>query len=102
MEILTVISLIFCGLLALFKYIFDKFRQTFPADFDQIFENLEQRSAEDILEFRIFHKKIIFLNKPELIHKVLTSEACLEKPNMFYKFICADKGLVVEKGKEKV
>lgn len=100
MEVLFAIILIFCGLLVILKLVFDNVRKTFPADFDQIFENLEQYSKDDTYELRLFHKKIVFLYKPELIHKVLNSEACLEKPNVFYKFLCLDKGIVAQPGKD--
>ena len=95
-----VTTVVICVVLALGIVLIVKLQFKIPVDLDQVFEMLEPHDKEAFVQVRVFHKKILFLNKPELIHKMLKSDVCLEKPNMFYKFLSLDNGILVENGKK--
>jgi hypothetical protein len=99
MEVLIIIVALLVAL-ALAKKIIEKLRIKIPVDLDELFEKLEKYNTQDAVKIRLFHKKILFLNKPELIQKVLATEACLEKPLFLYKLMCLNKGLLVSRGKK--
>lgn len=66
----------------------------FPKDFDKFFQSIDKFSSRKILKVKLFYKDLFFVNDPELIHKVLNSEVCLEKPRMIYKFFGLNDGLL--------
>lgn len=99
MEVFTLLATVcLVSFIALVKYVIEKFDVYIPRDLDEIFVKLEAFNTTDFVKIRVFHKKVIFLNKPGLIHKVLSSDVCLEKPQMAYKLICLNKGLLVSTG----
>jgi hypothetical protein len=95
---LVAITLFAFGVLLVFKRIFDEFRRILPANIDKVFENLEKYHGRDMLVIQFFFKKMVFLHNPELIHKVLNSESCIDKANLIYKFFGVDNGVLTEKG----
>ena len=48
----------------------------------------------DLLKIWVGPKMLIFVNSPERIQKVLLSQKCLEKWNLFYRLIGRDSGLI--------
>lgn len=66
----------------------------FPKDLDQFFKSIDRLSSRKIFSIKLFHKNQYFINDPELIHKVLNSEVCLEKPRIVYKFLGLNDGLL--------
>jgi hypothetical protein len=92
------ISLFVLGVVLVFKRLFDEFRRILPPNIDKMFDNLEKYSSRDMFVMQFFFKKMVFLHKPELIHKVLNSESCIDKAYLIYKFFNLDNGVLIEKG----
>lgn len=66
----------------------------FPKDLDAFFQKIDKLSSKKVVKIKLFHKDQYLINDPDLIHKVLNSEVCLQKPNMFYKFFGLSGGLL--------
>ncbi|CAG9807506.1 unnamed protein product [Chironomus riparius] len=65
-----------------------------PKDLDKFFRSIDRLSSEKIFKVKFLHKDMYFVQDPDLIHKVLTSEVCMEKPRMIYKFFGLNDGLL--------
>lgn len=50
-----------------------------------------------LMKFWFFNIMAIFVNSPELIQKVWTSEACMQKPYIAYRLFALDNGLLVSR-----
>ena len=60
------------------------------------FEDMDKYFHQKVLQFGIFHLKFALVNDPVMIHKVLSSELCLEKPRLIYKLLGTKYSLVSE------
>ena len=67
----------------------------------EIFELTNTLSVDYPMMSKVWQFNIlfVFVNDPELIKNVLTSEICLEKPSILYQFLHADNGLTAAKCK---
>ena len=65
-----------------------------PKDLDKFFRSIDRLSSEKIFKVKFLYKDMYFVQDPDLIHKVLTSEVCMEKPRMIYKFFGLNDGLL--------
>lgn len=72
-------------------------RRVFPRDLDKVFKVMDKFSTRDYKKVRLLHKNVVFLNKPQLIQKVLASDVCLEKPQLIYKLLMVDYSLLASK-----
>lgn len=72
-------------------------RRVFPRDLDRAFKAMDKFSATDYKKVRLLHKNVVFINKPQLIQKVLASDVCLEKPQLIYKLLMVDYSLLASK-----
>lgn len=81
----------------LVKYVIDKFRRAMPQDLDELFKAMDRFTTKDLKKIRLLHKNVIFVNNPQMIHKVLASDVCLEKPQLIYKLLCLNDGLLTSK-----
>jgi hypothetical protein len=94
MEHLSILASILTVLIFL-VYIFNKLIDFyFPKDLDKFFKFIDKLSTRKVFKIKLFHKNQYFINDVELIHKILNSEVCLEKPRMFYKFLGLNDGLL--------
>lgn len=66
----------------------------FPKDLDEFFKSIDKLSSKKIVKIKLFHKDQFLVNDPLLIHKVLNSYVCLQKPRMVYKFFGLNNGLL--------
>lgn len=89
--IILVLFAIILVLAMIVKKVADKF---FPKDLDKFFQSIDRLSLKKIFQVKLFYKDMYFINDPELIHKVLNSDVCLEKPRMVYKFFGLNNGLL--------
>lgn len=87
------------GLLSLVAWFGVKWAKKFakkwiPKDLDKFFQSIDRLSSKKLLKVKLLHKDMYFVQDPKLIHKVLTSEVCMEKPRMIYKFFGLNDGLL--------
>lgn len=99
MVLKIILALAIASLCVLVKYFSEKLRKALPKDLDEVFRAMDRFSARDIVRLRLLHKHVVFVNNPQLIHKVLTSDACLEKPRLIYKLLNLNEGLLVSRRK---
>lgn len=74
-----------------------KYRRIFSRDHNELFQALDKLAHRDYKKIRILSKHVYILNNPQLIHKVLTSDVCLDKPHFFFKLFGADSSLMASK-----
>lgn len=60
------------------------------------FEMMDTLVEEDVVYFGALNLKFALVNDPNMIHKVLSSEVCLEKPRLVYKLLGTKYSLVSE------
>lgn len=61
------------------------------------FETIDSLTRHDVVQYRIFHLKFALVNDPDMIHKVLSSDSCLNKPRLIYKLLGTKYALGSEK-----
>lgn len=74
-----------------------KLRKAIPKDRSDHLKLADRTIIEDVTRARLFHKIVLFVNNPQLIHKVLLSDVFLEKPHMIYKLVFLDSGLLTSR-----
>jgi len=77
------------------KYVYKRL----PKDLDEIFKRLDKFENRSVVLLRVLHKRVVFVNSPQLVQKVLGSEVCLGKPQLIYKLLNATDGLMSSKCK---
>lgn len=68
-----------------------------PKDLDELFRAMDKFNTRDFMRVRLLHKNVVVVNNPQLIHRVLSSDICLEKPQLIYKLLCLNQGLLASK-----
>ncbi|KAG5670306.1 hypothetical protein PVAND_000582 [Polypedilum vanderplanki] len=71
-----------------------KIKNWIPQDLDKFFQSVDRLSSKKLFKVKFLYKDMYFVNDPNLIHKVLTSDECLEKPQMIYKFFGLSDGFL--------
>lgn len=99
MELLTLLVIFLLVSFVVKKVFVTKIRNALPKDLDDLFKGMDRFCKKDFIKIRMLHKNVIFLNNPKLIHKVLSSDVCLEKPQLIYRLLCINAGLLTSKCK---
>jgi hypothetical protein len=99
MELLILSAFAIASLYGLVRFLYEKLQQTLPKDLDEVFQAMDKFSSRDIVRLRLLHKLVVFVNNPQLVHKVLASDVCLEKPQLIYKLLNINDGLLASQCK---
>lgn len=99
MELKILLAFAIASLCGLVKYLVDKLQKALPKDLDEVFRAMDRFNARDIVRLRLLHRHVVFVNNPQLIHKVLASDVCLEKPQLIYKLLNMNDGLLASQCK---
>lgn len=93
---ILIVTLISLSIYYLAKIVM-KYRRIFSRDRNKFFHALNKSAERDYIKNKVLHKQLVFVNKPQLIQKVLKSDVCLDKPHFFFKLFGADDSLLASK-----
>jgi hypothetical protein len=94
MSFLVVFGVFGAVLIVLVTIFVRKIKKFIPKDLDEFFNEIDRFSSRKLFRLKFLYKDMYFVNDPDLIHRVLTSDVCLEKPQMIYKFFGLSDGFL--------